>query len=107
MAASTKPRKTEFARSLAEAGYSDFLILEKETGEKVLTEKRLELIYTIREEDPESISELARLVDRKVPAVSEDLKLLWSNGIVEYEEGSRGRKKPIVWPSHIFIEPIY
>lgn len=101
-----KAPKTEFARRLAKAGYEDFLVLDKETAEKVLTPKRLELLETIEEQEPESISELAEMVDREVSAVHRDVKLLWSKSVLDYEEGARGRKKPVARRSHIFIEPV-
>jgi len=107
MVTKSKPRKSEFAKSLVKAGYDDFLVLEKDTAEKVLTEKRLEIIDTIREEEPESIPELARLLDRKVPAVHADVKLLWSHSVLDLEDGAGGRKKPVIRRSHVFIEPVY
>lgn len=41
MATRPRPRtKIEFLRALVEAGYTDVLMLKKETAESVLTEKR-------------------------------------------------------------------
>lgn len=100
----TGPR---FARKLAEAGFSDFLILDREAAEKVLTEKRMELVETIREQEPASIHELARLVDRDPAAVHRDLQILRENMVIDVEEGEGGRKKPVIRRSHIFIEPVF
>lgn len=96
-----------FAKKLAEAGFSDFLILDKEQAEKVLTEKRLELVETIREEEPDSIKELAQLVDRDQAAVHRDLQILREYMVIDVEEGEAGRKKPRVRRNHIFIEPVF
>lgn len=82
--------ETLYMKALAEAGYSSFLILDREGAEEILTERRMELLETIREEEPGSVSELAEQVDRKVPAVSRDLKLLERNRVIRFEEGPPG-----------------
>lgn len=38
------PDEDEFVKALVVAGYTDVLVLEKETAESVLTERRLELL---------------------------------------------------------------
>lgn len=105
MAIDTRPPKAEFARRLARGGYEDFLVLERETAERVLTEKRLELLDTLRAERVESISDLAARLDRDVSAVYRDLDLLFEHGLVEYEtDGSR--KAPRLKHEHVFVEPV-
>lgn len=100
-------KSSEFAKKLGEAGFSDFLILDREQAERVLTEKRMELVETVREQEPGSIKELAELVDRDPGAVHRDLQVLWEYMVLDVEEGEKGAKKPIIRHSHVFIEPVY
>jgi predicted transcriptional regulator len=97
--------KVEFARRLAQAGYEDFLVLEKDDAESVLTPKRQELLETIATEDIESITDLANRLDRDVSIVHRDLDLLFKYSLVAYEE-SGGRKAPYLKHEHVFVEPL-
>ncbi|MHB8102813.1 MAG: HVO_A0114 family putative DNA-binding protein [Methanosarcina sp.] len=65
---------------------------------KILTNERIRLLQVIREKKPESISELARLLNRSQSNVSNDVKYLEGIGLLELEEkkGSVSHKKPIV-----------
>ena len=71
--------------------------------ERVLSAKNLELIRTIASENPESVRDLARLVDRDIKNVSTALNRLSEIGLVELEAGGR-TKKPTVWYDHVEIE---
>jgi predicted transcriptional regulator len=99
-------RKAEFARKLAEAGYEDFLILDKEAAENVLTQKRRELLELIDDEEPESITELADEAERDVSIVHRDLDLLFKYSLVEYKEED-GKKRPKLKHRHVFVEPLF
>lgn len=67
------------------------------------TPRRLELIEAIRGEDPASINETARVVDRDVKNVHEELSRLAQLGIIYYvNEGQR--KRPIVWFDELLID---
>lgn len=103
MATQQYPRtKTESMRALVEAGYTDVLVLEKETAESVLTEKRLE---RLQEGNVESVSALALELGRDKAAVSRDLDLLFEHDLVRYEaDGSR--KRPVLNHESVVIEPI-
>jgi predicted transcriptional regulator len=105
VAVDTTGRKTEFARRLATAGYEDFLVLERDTADRVLTDGRLALVDTIEEESPDSITELASALDRDVGAVHRDLDLLVEHGVVTYEADG-GRKAPRLKHAHVFVEPV-
>lgn len=105
MVVEARNRKSEFARRLVQAGYDDFLILERPDAESVLTEKRSELLQVIRDEDVESISDLADRVDRDVSAVHRDLDLLFEYSLVTFEEAD-GRKVPKLKHDHVFVEPL-
>ena len=102
----TANKKAEFALRLAEAGYDDFLILDKKEAEDILTPKRQELLELIDDEKPESITELAQLAERDVSIVHRDLDLLFKYSLLEYDEED-GKKRPKLKHSHVFVEPIF
>ena len=58
---------------------------------RVLTEKRLEILKAIRDRKPSSVYELARMVDRDLKNVLQDLSYLQELGIVTVTE--TGMKK--------------
>jgi predicted transcriptional regulator len=58
---------------------------------KVLTEKRLELLKTIKDRKPSSIYELAKMVSRDLKNVLQDVRYFEELGIVEIIE-SGGKK---------------
>lgn len=71
-------------------GYDD-----PEKIRQILTNKRQELMKAIFTQEPESIRDLAKKVDRGLREVHEDLELLEENKIVYFEkEGNR--KKPVI-----------
>lgn len=53
---------------------------------KILTEKRLELLHVVKLDKPNTIHELARLLNRDVKNVSEDLKYLAELGLVSLDK---------------------
>jgi predicted transcriptional regulator len=82
---SVKPVKGEFFESL-------------DAVRSVLTNKRLELWRTIRDQKPDSISLLAELVNRSFRGVYRDVKLLELLGLVSLQKtkGERGdRQHPV------------
>ncbi|EMA07939.1 MULTISPECIES: HVO_A0114 family putative DNA-binding protein [Haloferax] len=70
---------------------------------RVLSEKNLELIRTTAREEPKSLRELARLVDRDIKNVSNAINDLAELGLVEFEQDGRS-KRPVVWYSDIHVE---
>nr|WP_244605353.1 hypothetical protein [Halorhabdus rudnickae] len=62
----------------------------------------LDLIEIIRQEEPASINETARVVDRDVKNVHEELSRLAQLGIIFFEEDGQ-RKRPIVWFDELII----
>lgn len=96
---------TRFAKALTDAGYSDFYLIGLESAREVLTERRLEIVEVLREEEPVSISGLAELVGRDVAAVHRDLEVLTGQGIVELrKEGNK--RRPVLRYSHVFVKPV-
>ena len=67
-----------------------------------LTPRVLDLIEAIRHEEPASINETARVVDRDVKNVHEELSRLAQLGIVFFEEEGRS-KQPVVWFDELVI----
>ena len=64
---------------------------------KILTRERIRLLHTIRKNKPESISELARMLDRKESNVHNDLTFLEVIGLLEIKKGKNHVKKiPVV-----------
>ncbi|WP_172824894.1 hypothetical protein [Halorientalis sp. IM1011] len=69
---------------------------------ETLTPRVLELIEAIRQEEPPSINETARIVDRDVKNVHAELSRLAQLGIVFFEEDGQS-KRPIVWFDELVI----
>ena len=64
---------------------------------KILTNERIRLLHMIREKKPESISELARMLNRKEPNVHNDITFLKGFGLLEIKESKNHVKKvPVV-----------
>jgi predicted transcriptional regulator len=69
---------------------------------ETLTPRVLDLIEAIRREGPSSINETARVVDRDVKNVHEELSRLARLGIIFFEEDGQS-KRPIVWFDELVI----
>lgn len=67
-----------------------------------LTPRVLDLIEAIRQEEPASINETARVVDRDVKNVHEELSRLAQLGVIFFEEDGQS-KRPIVWFDELVI----
>jgi predicted transcriptional regulator len=69
---------------------------------ETLTPRILDLIEAIRQEEPSSINETARVVDRDVKNVHEELSRLAQLGIIFFEEDGQS-KRPVVWFDELTI----
>ncbi|WP_233752293.1 MULTISPECIES: hypothetical protein [Halostella] len=98
-------RRMQFSRRLEEGGIDNALILRRETAERVLTEKRMELLEAIATSSIESKRDLARTVDRDISIVSRDLDVLFEASVIEYEEGG-GRQRPVLKHANVLVEPV-
>lgn len=79
-------------------------VIPKELARELLTEKKLEILETVQEENIESMRGLARKLGRDPGIVKKDLDKLWKNGLIDYEkEGNK--KKPVRTADKIVIEP--
>ena len=73
-----------------------------ETFWRVFRPTNLELLEAIAEHEPESIRDLARIVDRHPPEVTENVTELADYGLIELQEDGRA-KRPTVWYDDIEI----
>ncbi len=69
---------------------------------ETLTPRVLELIEAVRREEPSSINETARVVDRDIKNVHEELSRLAQLGIIFFEEEGQS-KRPVVWFDELVI----
>jgi len=76
---------------------------DEQALERVLNAKNLELLRTIAKDEPKSVRELARLVDRDVSNVSTALNRLEEVGLVEFEQDGRA-KRPTVWYEELRLD---
>ena len=86
--------KVESPPTLSFASYDDLMT--------TLTPRVLDLIEAIRREEPASINETARVVDRDVKNVHEELGRLAQLGVIFFEEDGQ-RKRPVVWFDELVI----
>ncbi len=70
----------------------------------VLSDQNRDLLSLIAEQQPESISELARLSNRSQSNLTRTLKKMESYGLVKLEIGTRGSKRPSVPYSDIVLD---
>ena len=66
-----------------------------EAMRKVLTEKRLELLHIIKEQQPDSVYELSKIVKRDLKNINSDLDLLRDIGLVSMSKARKGRERVI------------
>lgn len=98
-------RRADLARALASGGFEDVHVVDRETGAKLLTEKRRELVDRLRESEVESVRSLAADLERDVAAVSRDLDLLFEHDVVAF--GTDGQRKiPRLKHELVVVEPI-
>lgn len=90
----------EFAKTLAKARKGEKPVPHEElsfqnidTLRKVLTEKRMELLHVIKQHAPESIYELAKIVNRDLKSVNTDITVLVDLGLISLEILKEERRK--------------
>ncbi|KDE59367.1 hypothetical protein EL22_22805 [Halostagnicola sp. A56] len=74
-----------------------------ETFGRLFRPTNLELLEAIATHEPGSIRELARLVDRHPPEVTENVTELADYGLVDLEQDGRA-KRPVVWYDEIDVD---
>ncbi|WP_135825615.1 HVO_A0114 family putative DNA-binding protein [Halorussus ruber] len=75
---------------------------DEEALDRVLSPKNLELLRTTVNEEPTSVRELARAVERDVKNVSTAVNELAELGVLELEQDGRA-KRPVVWYDEIEV----
>lgn len=100
-------RRAELARTLVRGGWNDVHVVSSATAREVLSDRRTEIIETLRTTDDEieSVRDLARRLDRDKGHVSRDLAVLAEHGIVGYESDGRA-KAPRLKHEHVVVEPV-
>jgi len=96
---------TKYLKTLTEAGLDDIVVLQRETAERVFTEKRSQLVDQIATGEVESVRDLGRRTERDISIVSRDLEVLTEAEVVDFEEDGRA-KRPVLAHENIVIEPI-
>ena len=73
---------------------------------KVLTEKRLRILKTIKKNHPQSIYELAKMLHRDIKNTFNDVQFLAQAGLIELKKTKNGREKttPMVNYDKILLE---
>ena len=77
------------------------------TMRKVLSERRLELLKAVRKHRPASVYELARILNRNLRSVQQDVRVLSDLGFLELEktpQGKRDRLTPKVNYDKVVLE---
>jgi len=85
----------EMSKRMEELSNAIFINPLSEDFFEAFTRKRLELVKSIMDEEPNSIRELAKRVDRNIKNVFEDLQLLNNLKIIEFINEGRC-KKPVI-----------
>ena len=70
---------------------------------RIFRPTNLKLLEAIADHEPDSIRELARIVGRHPPEVTENVTELANYGLVELEQNGRA-KRPVVWYDEINID---
>lgn len=82
---------------------SQLVIESLGTFGRIFRPTNLELLQAIVRHEPESIRDLARIVDRHPPEVTENVNELADYGLVELKQEGRA-KRPTVWYDEIEVE---
>jgi predicted transcriptional regulator len=69
-----------------------------EAARNFLTRERLGLLRVIRTRHPRSIYDLAKIVDRDLKNVQQDVRLLERHGLIHLTEKRRGRRSKVKVP---------
>ncbi len=73
-----------------------------EDGKTVITDKltlgklEMELLNFIKNEKPQSIRELARLIHKDISTVHPKVKQLEKEGLIEFKDGPKNKKIPVI-----------
>jgi len=96
--------RAAMARALARGGMEGVNVISWETASEI-TPRRREILRTVQTEAVESVSDLARTLDRDKSQVSRDLSTLAELGVVSFETEGK-RKRPVPAQETLVVEPL-
>jgi predicted transcriptional regulator len=67
-----------------------------------LTQKRIEIIKAIARQNPQSIRDLSRMLERNIKNVFEDLVLLQKNKFISFEEKGNSKRPILIMKKVVF-----
>lgn len=82
---------------------SELSVADFETLARIFSSTNLELLRAVIEHEPESIRELARVVDRNPPEVLDNVNELEDYGLIELQDDGRA-KRPVVWYDELDVD---
>lgn len=97
-------RRAQMAKALARGGMDDVNVISWETAAEI-TPARREILRTVQTEAVDSVSDLARRLDRDKSQVSRDLSTLAELGVVCLETEGK-RKRPVPAQETLVVEPL-
>lgn len=98
--------RREYAKALAQKGYQQVHVLSLADAGAVLTDRRIEIIEALQQNEYQSVRALARELDRDQGAVSRDLSMLAEHGITTLERDGNA-KRPILREGTVVVEPLF
>lgn len=97
--------RAKMARALAKGGMDGVHVVDHESANRLLTPRRRQILRTLKHDQPASVRDLARKLDRDKAAVSRDLAVLATESLITYESDGRA-KRPVLVQDHVVVEPI-
>lgn len=97
--------RSSFAKTLAQNGFPDTLVLSRDRAEDLFHDRRLEIVDYLKENEPYSVRALADELGYDKGVISRDLQKLAMIDVIEYAEDGRA-KAPRLKHSHVAIEPV-
>jgi predicted transcriptional regulator len=98
--------RREYAKALAQEGYQQVHVLSLADAGTALTDRRIEIIEALRQNEYQSVRALARELDRDQGAVSRDLSMLAEHGITTLERDGTA-KRPVLREGTVVVEPLF
>ncbi|MBI4170308.1 MAG: helix-turn-helix domain-containing protein [Candidatus Aenigmarchaeota archaeon] len=69
--------------------------LKSDIVEKIFTPARKEILELIKTKEPETVGEIAKLVNRPIESISRDMKILENYGLIELVQIGQTKKPKI------------
>lgn len=76
--------------------------LPLETAKEILTPAKLEVVRSLKEKDVDSLSNLAKELDRPLSSLSVDCKELEDQGLIQLEKEAN-KKRPSLGKDHLVV----